>query len=44
MIKLKANKGVLDVSSRKLFWEDLAKKTNSKVIKQIGNVAVFVKR
>ena len=44
MIKLKANKGVLDVSSRKVFWEDLAKRTNSKVIKQIGNVAVFVRR
>ena len=44
MIKLKANKGVLDVSSRKTFWQELADKTNSKVINQIGNVAVFTKK
>tara|TARA_B100001564_G_scaffold13814_1_gene10876 strand:- start:186 stop:437 length:252 start_codon:yes stop_codon:yes gene_type:complete len=44
MIKLKANKGVLDVSSRKIFWQELADKTNSKVINQIGNVAVFAKK
>ena len=44
MIKLKANKGVLEASSRKTFWEDLAKKTNSKLINQIGNVAVFAKK
>tara|TARA_B100000700_G_C14565096_1_gene632927 strand:+ start:369 stop:623 length:255 start_codon:yes stop_codon:yes gene_type:complete len=44
MIKLKANKGVLDGSSRKTFWDDLAKRTDSKVINQIGNVAVFMKK
>ncbi|MBK00541.1 MAG: hypothetical protein CMB48_06315 [Euryarchaeota archaeon] len=44
MIKLKANKGVLDGSTRKIFWEDLAKRTDSKVINQIGNVAVFMKK
>ena len=44
LIKIKANKGVLDASSRKIFWTDLAKKTESKLVNQIGNVAVFMKK
>ena len=44
LIKIKANKGVLDASSRKVFWTDLAKKTESKLVNQIGNVAVFMKK
>ncbi len=44
LIKIKANKGVLDASSRKVFWIDLAKKTESKLVNQIGNVAVFMKK
>ena len=44
LIKIKENKGVLDASSRKIFWTDLAKKTESKLVNQIGNVAVFMKK
>lgn len=44
LIKIKANKGVLDASSRKAFWVELAKNTGSKVVDQIGNVAVFMKK
>ena len=44
LIKIKANKGVLDASSRKIFWTDLAKKTESKLVNQIGNVAVIMKK
>jgi len=42
-VKIKANKGVLDASSRRSFWNELAKKTESKLIEQKGNVAVFLK-
>ncbi len=41
LIKIKANKGVLDSSTRKDFWDELAKKTDSIVISQKGNVAIF---
>ena len=44
LIKIKANKGVLDASSRKIFWTDLAKKRKNKLVNQIGNVAVFMKK
>ncbi|HJM44557.1 MAG TPA: YhbY family RNA-binding protein [Candidatus Poseidoniaceae archaeon] len=40
-IKIKANKGVLDATTRKDFWNDLANKTGAIVISQKGNVAIF---
>ena len=43
IVKVKANKGVLDASSRKDFWKELAIKTESRVISQKGNVAVFLR-
>lgn len=43
LIKIKANKGVLDASTRKDFWADLAKKTDSKIVDQIGNIVVLMK-
>lgn len=44
IIKLKANKGVLDSSSRKLYWGEIAKLTDTKIVSQIGNVAVLMKK
>ena len=43
LIKVKANKGVLDASTRRSFWNELATKTGSQVVSQKGNVAVFLK-
>ena len=43
LVKVKANKGVLDASTRKAFWNELATKTGSQLISQKGNVAVFLK-
>ena len=43
LVKVKANKGVLDASSRRSFWNELATKTESQLISQKGNVAVFLK-
>jgi len=44
LIKIKANKGVLDASSRKLFWGELATNADCKVVSQKGNVAVFMNK
>tara|TARA_B100000902_G_scaffold391781_1_gene443024 strand:+ start:1134 stop:1388 length:255 start_codon:yes stop_codon:yes gene_type:complete len=44
IIKIKANKGVLDSSSRKLFWNELAELTDTHLVSKIGNVAVLMKK
>ena len=43
LVKVKANKGVLDASTRRSFWNELATNTESQVVSQKGNVAVFLK-
>ena len=44
LVKLKANKGVLDSESRKFYWFELAKLSNSEVVTQIGNIAILIKK
>ena len=44
VIKLKANKGVLDSSSRKYFWQDLAESSNSKFVSRIGNIGILMRK
>ncbi|RAH16617.1 MAG: hypothetical protein CMB56_000810 [Methanobacteriota archaeon] len=44
LVKLKANKGVLDSESRKSYWFELAKLSNSEVVTQIGNIAILIKK
>ena len=43
MLKLKMNKGLIGASSRRDFWESLAKEAGARLIDQKGNVAVFLK-